>query len=548
MNFVSLPVPNCTSQETLKNSFFHEGHEETRKKTTSRTKVAMLRSGENRRVCNFLNFFVKLRVLRGSYFFSGILLPLLLLAGCAVGPDFVRPEAPAVDAYTQGPLPLETVEAAGTSQRFFAGRDIAADWWFLFQCEELNAVIDEALSGSRDLQAAQARLRESQELLRAGYGVFFPQVDGSFDFTRQKFTASRFGGGFGSSIFNLYSASLAATYNLDVFGGSRRQVEGQAAQVDVQDAQVKATYLTLLGNVINTVIARAGYRAQIAATEELIAFERRQVEITQTKYDAGMIARTQVLSLRTQVASTEATLPPLRQRLDQASHLLATLTGRFPAESSLPVVDLDNFILPDELPLSLPSALVRQRPDILTSEATLHRASAEIGVATANLFPSISLSAGYGQESTKPDYLFKSMSNIWNWGGGLTQPLFHGGSLWFQRRAAVEAYNAALADYQQTVLTAFAEVADALRALEHDAQALKARIESLESAQQNLLIVQGNYEAGIASYLEVLIANLQYQQAKLLYIQSRAQRLQDTAVLFTALGGGWWNLSEGLER
>jgi NodT family efflux transporter outer membrane factor (OMF) lipoprotein len=470
-----------------------------------------------------------------------LLLPILV--SCAVGPDFVRPKPPEVDAYTRGALPPETIGAGGVSQRFVPGRDIAADWWYLFQSEKLNTVIDEALQGNRDLQAALARLRQSQELLRAGYGVFFPQIDGSFDFTRQKFTASRYGGGFASSIFNLYSASVAATYNLDVFGGSRRQVESLAAQVDVQDAQVKATYLTLLGNVVNAVIARAAYRAQIAATEEIIDFERRQVEITQSKYDAGMIAKTQVLSLQTQLSSTEATLPPLRQRLDQASHLLSTLTGRFPAEWSPPEVDLADFVLPSELPVSLPSDLVRQRPDILASESSLHSASAEIGVATANMFPSIGLSATYGQESVKPGDLFKGMSNFWNWGGTLTQPLFHGGSLWFQRKAAIEAYNEALANYHQTVLAAFAEVADALRALDHDARTLKARIQSLESARQNLLLVQANYEAGIASYLEVLIANLQYQQARVTQIQARAQRLQDTAVLFTALGGGWWNLS-----
>ncbi len=392
------------------------------------------------------------------------------------------------------------------------------------------------------MQAAQARLRQSRELLRAGYGVFFPQIDGSFDFTRQKFTASRFGGGFASSIFNLYSATLSATYNLDVFGGSRRQVEGQAAQVDYQDAQLKATYLTLLGNVVNAVIARAAYEAQIEATEEIVDLERRQVAIAEAKLKAGILAETEVLSLRTQLAATEATLPPLRQSLDHTSHLLATLSGRLPAESSPPQVSLDDFVLPVELPVSLPSELVRQRPDILSSEATLHGASADIGVATANMFPSFSLSASYGQETTRPGDLFKSMSNVWNWGASLTQPLFHGGSLWFERKSALRGFDAALADYRQTVLGAFAQVADALRALEHDAETLQARNRGLQSSRKNLSLVRSNYEAGIASYLEVLIANLQYQRARITQIQARARRLQDTAVLFTALGGGWWNL------
>ncbi|MEJ2689008.1 MAG: efflux transporter outer membrane subunit [Deltaproteobacteria bacterium] len=468
----------------------------------------------------------------------------LLLANCTVGPDYIRPEPPTVDSYTGAPLPPQTTAAAGVAQRFAAGSDIAADWWRLFQCESLNGIIDNALDGNQNLQSAQARLRQSQELLQAGYGVFFPQLDGSLDFSRQKFSAVRFGGGSSSSIFNLYSASLAVTYDLDLFGRNRRQVEGQVAQVDFQKAQFRATYLTLLGNVVNTVIARAAYQAQIEATVQIVNLERRQVSLAESKLQAGMVPKTEVLSLRTQLAATEATLPPLQQRLEHSDNLLATLSGLLPAESPEAGITLDDLTLPEDLPVSLPSNLVRQRPDILAAEANLHQASAGIGVATANMFPSISLSGNYAQESTKAGDLFNHTNSAWNWGGGLTQPLFHGRSLWFQRRAAKEAYQVALADYRQTVLQAFAEVADSLLALTHDARTLQARIEGLDSSGKNLDLVRANYEAGIASYLEVLIANLQYQQAKISHIQARAQRLQDTALLFTALGGGWWNLPE----
>jgi NodT family efflux transporter outer membrane factor (OMF) lipoprotein len=469
---------------------------------------------------------------------------LLLSGGCSVGPDFFRPEPPAVNSYTAESLPPATTEADGISQRFVPGQEIAEDWWLLFQCRDLNEVINQALASNQDLQAARARLRQSQSLLQAGYGVFWPQIDGSLDFSRQRFSGVRFGGRSDSSIFNLYSASLAATYNLDLFGRSRRQVEGQAAQVDLQKAQVRTTYLTLVGNVVNTIIARAAYHDQIEATRQIIDSEQRQLAIGEAKLRAGIVARTEVLSLRTQLAATMATLPPLIQNLEHTGHLLATLSGRPTSQAPGITIALDDLTLPPELPVSLPSDLVRQRPDILAAEAALHSASVDIGVATADLYPSINLSAGLGQEGSTGGDLFTSASTIWDLGGALSQPLFHGRSLRFRRQAAKEAYDAALADYHQTVFTAFLQVADGLRALIHDAQTLQARITALESAEKNLELVRDNYKAGIASYLEVLNANQQYQQARIGHIQARAQRLQDTVVLYAAMGGGWWNVAE----
>ncbi len=364
--------------------------------------------------------------------------------GCLLGPNFDRPEAPSVDRYTEGPQPSVTVAAEGRAQAFRYGAEIKADWWHVFHSEELNALIEDAIAENQDLQAAQARLRQSQELLNAGYGPFFPKLDGTFSATREKFSGARFGGGFTSTIFTLYMATASISYELDLFGRTRRTVEGLRAQVDYQDFEVKATYLTLLGNVINAAIAQAGYRAEIEATKKIIKFERQQLSIIRKQADAGMVPYSDVLNVQSQLASTEATLPPLRKLLSQSRHVLSTLAGRLPAVWSPPDMDLSKLSLPPDLPVSLPSDLVRQRPDILAAEAQLHVASANIGVATAAMFPTINLSADYGQATTNAGDLFKSASNYWDYGGSLAGPIFHGGSLWFQRKATIAAYQESL--------------------------------------------------------------------------------------------------------
>ncbi len=469
---------------------------------------------------------------------------LFCIAGCAVGPNFVRPKPPSVDRYTYGTEPATTVSAEGQVQRFEKGARIAADWWRLFNSPKINAVLEEALVNNQSLQAAQASLRQSQKNLQAGYGVFFPQFDANFSATRQKFSPTRFGSTSPSTIFNFFTLATTVNYTLDVFGRERRTVEGLRAQVDFQRYSALATYLTLTGNVVNTVIAQAGYSAQIKATEQMIQVLKEQVGITETQAKAGIVPYVNVLSLRTQLASTEGTLPPLRQRLSQAKHLLATLAGRTPGEWTPPEVDLAELKLPEDLPVSLPSDMVRQRPDILSAEAQLHTASANIGVATAALYPTVTLDGTYGQNSTSLKDLFKRTSNYWSMAANASTPLFHGGTLWFQRKAAIQGYQQFLASYHQTVLTAFAQVADALRALENDADTLLSESQALSTAGQALKLIQTNYVAGTASYLQVLVANLQYRQAQVAYLQAVTQRLQDTAALFVALGGGWWN-SEG---
>lgn len=466
------------------------------------------------------------------------------MAGCAVGPNFKEPEPPPVDRYTSGEQPSSTITAEGQTQRFDEAVKLNADWWRLFNSSKLDGVMKDAFAGNQTLKSAEASLRQSQDNLRAGYGVFLPQVDAGASASRQKSSPLSFSGNTSSSIFNLYSLAGTVSYALDIFGGERRAVESLQAQVDVERYTVVGAYLTLSGNIVNTIIAQAAYREQIKATEETVKLEQEQVDIGKAQAEAGIIPYSNVLSLESQLSATEANLPILKQQLSQADHLLATLSGRTPAEWNPPDVELADLKLPSDLPLSLPSDLVRQRPDILASESQLHSASAGIGVATAALFPNFTLNGNYGFNSTKLENLSKNAVSLWSIGADIVAPIFHGGTLWYQRRAAIEAYNQSLADYRETVLSSFEQVADTLRALEHDAETLKAQSDAMQQADEALRLIQANYQAGIVDYLQVLIANYQYYQARISYIQAVAQRLQDTVAFYVALGGGWWNADQ----
>ena len=470
----------------------------------------------------------------------------LLLHGCALGPDFVRPGAPSVQQYTHGKQPAGTIAAEGEAQSFSPGARIAGDWWRLFNSSKLDGVIEEAIVNNPNLQAAQANLRQSQDNLQAGYGVFYPQVDAGFGATRQRYSPLKVGQNASGSIFNLFTLNASISYAIDVFGGARRGLESLEAQTDAQRYAVVATYLALSGNIVNTLIARAGYSAQIEATERLIDLLQEQVRITEVQASAGTVPYSATLSVRSQLAATEASLPPLRQKRDQADHLLATLAGKAPAEWAPPQLELAELALPADLPLSLPSELVRRRPDILAAESSLHSASANIGVATAALFPSFTLNGSYGRNNTSPQNLGAANSKFWSVGPSVLAPIFDGGTLRFRRKAAVEAYAQSEASYRQTVLSAFAQVADTLRGLEHDAETLRAQSAQLAAAEEALRLVQINYRTGTVNYLSVVNADTQYYQAKIGYLQTIAQRLQDTAALFVALGGGWWNAEENI--
>ena len=464
-----------------------------------------------------------------------------MLSACTAGPDFVRPVPPEADRYTREQPAVTTVAADGQAQHFTPGASIAADWWRLFKSEPLNAVVQQAIAGNPTLQATEASLRQSQDTLRAGNGVFYPQVAVGFDGSRARSAPIQQGSSAPGTIFNVVTLSGTISYALDVFGGERRAVEGLQAQTDYQRNLNKAAYLTLTANVVNTSIARAAYAAQIRATEQLIEMEKLQLHATEAQVRAGTAPYSNVLSIRSLIAANQASLAPLKQKISQAEHLLATLEGVVPSKATLPDIELSGLTLPSDLPVSLPSDLVRQRPDILSAEAQLHVASANIGVATAAMFPSFSLSGTYGKAGSSIGNLASGNGQFWNIGPSVNLPLFQGGRLWYGKQAAIDAYQQSQATYRQTVLDAFAQVADALKALEHDAEALQAQAEAQQVAGEALKLLQANYRAGMVAYLDVLVADVQFHQASIAYLQAVAQRQQDTVALFVALGGGWWN-------
>ena len=457
---------------------------------------------------------------------------------CAVGPNFRRPDAPTDKGYTPEPL-KPTAVADGQSQRFLEGLPVEPNWWRMLRCPALDSIVSQALAGNQSLEAARATLRQSQDSLRAGYGVFFPQVDAKAGVSRQLYNPGV--PNLPSSTFNLFSLSGTVSYSLDIWGGQRRQVEVLGAATEAQRYTLAATYVMLTSNVVDTVIAQAAYQDEIEVTKATLALLGVQVRIANAQAAGGTTPYSTVLTLQSQLASTEATLPPLEEKIDQAADLLATLTGRTPASWKEPTLALSDLRLPEDLPLSVPSALVRQRPDVLVAEAELHGANATIGVATAAMLPNLTLSAGGGVNNSSLGDLLSSNSPFWSLGAGVTQPIFHGGALYYQRKAAIDARDAVAAQYRQTVLGAFQQVTDTLRGLSHDADTLTAQTQAVETAEKATRLMQANYQAGIATYLQVLVADEQYLTAKLGYVQAVAQRLQDTVALYVALGGGWWN-------
>jgi NodT family efflux transporter outer membrane factor (OMF) lipoprotein len=318
-------------------------------------------------------------------------------------------------------------------------------------------------------------------------------------------------------------------------------VESLRAQADYQRYENVAAYLILSSNVVNTTIARAAYSQEIRTTNQLIELQKQQLRLTQAQINAGKTSYSAVLNVQSLIAGNQALLAPLEQNLAQAEQLLATLEGQLPSEADLPDIELSGLSLPVDLPVSLPSDLVNQRPDILAAEAQMHAASAKIGVATALMFPSFSLNGTFGTSGTNFGNLTASSGKFWSIGPVAVIPLFQGTTLWFGRKAAIDAYQQSRANYRQTVLSAFAQVADSLKALEHDAEALKAQGQVKHAAKEELKLLQANYRAGLVDYLAVLTADVQFHETSIAYLQAVAQRYQDTVLLFVALGGGWWN-------
>jgi NodT family efflux transporter outer membrane factor (OMF) lipoprotein len=472
------------------------------------------------------------------------------LAGCAVGPDYRRPAPPEVASYTGKELPAETDTAPGVgggTQRFVPGGEIPAQWWELFRSEALDRWIREALANSPTLDAAEATLRRARETLRARSGELLPRVDGNVSASRQKLSGASLGQPDARiNPFTLYNASVDVSYTLDLFGKVRRELEALQAQVDYQRFQLEGAYLTLASNIVTAALLEASLRAELKATRYIAATEEEQLAIIEKKFELGGIARTDVLAQRASLAQTRAVLPPLEKRIAQNRHLLAVLAGRFPGDAAdLPEFDLEGFRLPEELPVSLPSSLVRQRPDIRSAEELLHAASATVGVATANLYPQITLSARYGTGASQIGDMFGPGTAAWGIGAGLLQPIFRGGTLEAERRAAIAAFDQAAAQYRETVLQGFRDVADVLRALEYDAMTLKAQAEAEAAARDTLDIARMQVRFGATSYLSLLNAQRQYFLARILLINVQSARFADTAALFQALGGGWWNREPG---
>jgi len=472
-----------------------------------------------------------------------------ILSACAVGPNYKPPAAPQTPGFVApGTLPAATASTAGSggeAQNFVADLDIPGQWWTLFQSAPLNALIERGLANSPTLAAARASLLQAKETVAAERGSYFPALSAAASATRQSEPGAALGlPEVGSLMYTLDSATLNISYTLDAFGGVRRQVEALGAQAEYEQFSLEAAYLTLTANIVTAAITEASLRAQIDANESIAASQRRQLDITQRRVTAGGASRADVLQQQTTLQSTLAMLPTLRAQLEQQRNLLAAYVGDLPADYSGPQFTLESLHLPTELPVSVPSKFVEQRPDVREYAALLHEYTAQIGVATANMLPQITLTGSYGGEAGSFSNIFTSGANIWSVAASLTQPLFKGGQLLHQRRAAIAAAQEADANYRSTVITAFQNVSDTLHALQADADTLAAQDLAERTAAESLKLVQAQYQSGAASYLQVLTSEQSYQTAAVALVKARAQRYADTAALFQALGGGWWNRSD----
>jgi NodT family efflux transporter outer membrane factor (OMF) lipoprotein len=465
----------------------------------------------------------------------------LVLSGCiTVGPDFQKPAPPPVTEYTPDPLPAQTASAeivGGDAQRFLRDADVPGQWWQLFGSDMFNTMVTQALQANPDLDAAQAALRQSNENYLAARGPLLPSVSGNGGATEQ-FASGRSGG----DTLTLFNASVNVSYVLDVFGGVRRNIEASAASTENQRFILEATYLTLISNVLTAAIQEASLSAQIEAINEIIGAQTQALDLITQQFELGAVARGDVLAQQAQLTSSQASLPSIQKQLATVRTQLTVLLGRFPAQNQVPSVTLANLKLPTDLPLSLPSKLVEQRPDVRAAEALLHVASAQVGVATANMLPQFTLSGGVNTAgTTSGDVFFGADSFGASLAAGLTAPIFRGGQLAHQRQAAIYAFQRTEAQYRSTVLTAFSNVANVLNALRLDAESLRLSLIAERTAAQNLDITTERFRAGAIAYLPLLDAQRTYQQARINLVQAQATRFADTVALFQALGGGWWN-------
>ncbi|MBB5359343.1 NodT family efflux transporter outer membrane factor (OMF) lipoprotein [Rhodanobacter sp. ANJX3] len=477
-----------------------------------------------------------------------VLLTPLFVAGCMVGPDFKQPPAPPVDRYAAS-ASATTANAGGDAQRFVTDMQLPAQWWMLFHSPALNQLITQALASNPGMQSARAALRQAQENVAAQKGSYYPSVDAGINTTRQR-NPSTLSSPLESNAnyYTLTTAQVSVSYMPDIFGGNRRAVESLQAQADAQRFQLEATYLTLTSNVALAAIQEAGLRAQIAATHDIVDSQTKVLATVRREFALGQLAESDVAAQVALLAQAQATLPPLEKQLAQQRDALAALLGLYSSDDIAVHFDLAELQLPHDLPLSIPSQLVRQRPDVRAAQAQWHAANAQVGVAIANRFPKLTLSAGAGSSPTRFNDLFKDATNFWSLGAGVAQPIFEGGSLLHQERAAKAANEQAEAQYRTTVVAAFQNVADTLFAIRSDADTLAAAQTSSSAAAKSLAIAQRQLALGDISEVALLNAQQTAQQAQIAVASAQASRYADTVALFQALGGGWWNRQEPIGR
>src|SRR5665213_1499031 len=451
------------------------------------------------------------------------------LAGCAVGPNFQRPAAPATDRYTAQPL----------AEGFLPGQPVTADWWRGFGSAEIDALVAEALRANPTVQAAEATLRQSLENVAAQRGSYFPtlQAQGSASRNRDAVQVLSPTLTSGAPTYALYTPQLTVAFVPDVFGGNRRQVESLQAQADASRYEYDAAYLTLIANVVSGAIQEAGLRAQVEATQQVLSLERESLAVMRRELELGAIAEADVLAQDAALAQIEASLPPLQKSLDQQRNMLAVLTGHLPAQAPDSQVELESLTLPGDIPLGVPAQLVERRPDVRAAEAQLHAATAAVGVAIANMLPQITLNGSIGNVATQSNQIFAGMTEFWTVGASLSQTLFQGGTLYHRERAARAGIDVAGAQYRLAVLTAFQNVADALRALTADEDSVRTQERAYSTASASLAIVRQQFDLGAVSYLSLLSAQQTYQQAIIGRAQALTNRFADTTALYQALGG-----------
>lgn len=464
-----------------------------------------------------------------------------LLAGCAAGPDFERPAPPTVQTYSpNAPNEVATSAPSGvdSAQRVMPGLQVETDWWRSFQSPRLDAFIAEALSQSPTLAAAEATLRQAQELRNARAGsTQLPQAELGGTAQRQRFNPGSLGQDLDPREFSLFNTNVTVRYNLDLAGGNSRAIEALSTRADTRQFELQAARLTLAGNIATTAFARARIASQIEITTSLIENLEAQGDIAGERVRLGNAAPDELFALKAQTEQLRAELPVFRQQLAETEHLLATLAGRAPAQGGIPDFTLAEFTLPQELPLVVPSELVRHRPDILAAEATVHAANADYGVAVAQMYPQLNLSASLGTQALTTDALFGGSSTVWNIISQITQPLFNPG-LSYEKQAALAGFDAAAASYKVVVLDGLRGVADVLVAVDTNARALEAQVRAADAAQESYATMQRRYELGAASYVQVLIAAQHAQQANLAVMAARSERLANSAAFYVAMGGG----------